>query len=334
MAVVCDQVAVGELALGLPDDLGHAVHPVAFGAGLVADLEEHVLQIIHLRDDLPHHRLLVLEQVAALEAVDLLAVPVAHAVDVVPNVERREVPLVVVVPVAEERQLDDHAALPGLGDELAEAFEVRVVPLVQVELVPAVGVAGGRAAGPGREQSPPGRVERVERLAPGLAVDAREGAGVIQPCGLELVEIGPEVEVAVEHGAVMLGGGDQDRRLAAEDDVMRVLGMELQRLRAPRARDEARRQEPSQEGCRDDRTRVQGDAPFHVAFFLPAHRPARPPGSPLMPGPRRRRSHPSADRARMLRARSAGRGRRRRRTAPSRCAFPRRRPPRRGWSCP
>ena len=267
------------------------------------------------------------------EAVDLLAVPVAHAVDVVPGVERREVPLVVVVPVAEERQLDDHAAPARLGDELAEALEVRVVPLLQVELVPAVGVAGGRAAGPGRQQAPPGRVERVERLAPGLAVDAREGAGVVEPRRLELVEIGPEVEVAVEHGAVMLGGGDEHRRLAAEDDVMRILGMELQGLRGPRAGDEARRQEPSQEGCRDDRTRIQGHPPFHVAFLL-AHRPARRPGSPLTPGPRRRRSHPSADRARMLRARPAGRGRRRRQTAPSRCVFPRRRPPRRGWSCP
>ena len=55
---------MGELALGLPDDLGHAVHPVALGAGLVADLEEHVVQVVHLGDDLPHHGLLVLQHVA------------------------------------------------------------------------------------------------------------------------------------------------------------------------------------------------------------------------------------------------------------------------------
>jgi hypothetical protein len=48
--------------------------------------------------------------------------------------------------------------------------------------------------------------------------------------GLQLVEVGVVVEVGVEHGAVVLAGRDQYGRLAAEGEIVTVLGVECDRL--------------------------------------------------------------------------------------------------------
>ena len=42
---------------------------------------------------------------------------------------------------------------------------------------------------------------------------------------MQFVEVRDCVEVPVQDRTVVLGGCDQDRRLAAEEEVMRVIGM-------------------------------------------------------------------------------------------------------------
>ena len=60
----------------------------------------------------------------------------------------------------------------------------------------------------------------------GFDVRAAEHARVVHAVGGEGVEILAVVEVQVDHRAVVLGGGDQDRRPAAPQKIVRVLGME------------------------------------------------------------------------------------------------------------
>ena len=57
-----------------------------------------------------------------------------------------------------------------------------------------------------------------------LGVDAREGAGQIAfNAALQFVEVFLVVEIAIEHGTIVLGRSDEHRRLAAELKIVRVV---------------------------------------------------------------------------------------------------------------
>ena len=63
-----------------------------------------------------------------------------------------------------------------------------------------------------------------------LAIRAGERPRQVESPRVQLVEIGDRVEVAVEDRAVVLGGRDQDRGLAPEQEVMRIVGMQADRV--------------------------------------------------------------------------------------------------------
>src|SRR6185312_11173987 len=64
-----------------------------------------------------------------------------------------------------------------------------------------------------------------------LAVRAGEDACEIQLIGVKRIQIKPVVEVEIQHRAIVLAGGDQDGGMTVEGEVVRVCGIEPERLR-------------------------------------------------------------------------------------------------------
>src|SRR5439155_13912323 len=61
-------------------------------------------------------------------------------------------------------------------------------------------------------------------------IGAGEGSRQVQVVFLQFIEIGPVVERPIEHSAIMFAGRDEDRRLAAELQIMRIGGVKPERL--------------------------------------------------------------------------------------------------------
>ncbi len=59
-----------------------------------------------------------------------------------------------------------------------------------------------------------------------LHVGAGEDAREVEPAELQLIQVRKIVKVVVQHRAVMLGGGDQDRRPTAKEEVKPVVRVE------------------------------------------------------------------------------------------------------------
>jgi hypothetical protein len=201
--------------------------------GLVADLEINVVVTLEVADELAGEGDLDVGQGLFFESENLVAGDLADAVDVVGGIEGTDLAEGVVIERTEEDELDHHAALAGLRDEVGQPFEIVLVPSLQVELVAAAGrprriAAHPRsegAAGCGRQ----GVVFDAER-GRHLEVGTAEGACEVEPTGLEFVEVGEVVEIGIEDGPVVLAGGDEKGRLAAKEEVMGVVGMEGERF--------------------------------------------------------------------------------------------------------
>src|SRR6202035_2374465 len=83
------------------------------------------------------------------------------------------------------------------------------------------------------------RPERVLHNAEGaghLSVDAREGARQVEAVGFEFLKVRTVVEVGVENSAVMFPGCDENRRFAAEEQVVGIIGVQGDRLAGSRKR--------------------------------------------------------------------------------------------------
>ena len=63
-----------------------------------------------------------------------------------------------------------------------------------------------------------------------FAVRAAEQPRVVQAVPLQLGQIDLVVEVEVQHRAVVLAGRDDDRRLAAPQEIVRIVGVQRERL--------------------------------------------------------------------------------------------------------
>src|SRR5262249_40379712 len=101
-------------------------------------------------------------------------------------------------------------------------------PLGEIELVAATGIARGFGPRPRAQQFSICRRQRVAGDAKRLcvfAVDAGKCAGEVQTVLIQLGEILFGVEFAVEDSAIVLGGSDENRWLAVEQEVVRVIGM-------------------------------------------------------------------------------------------------------------
>src|SRR5262249_11164650 len=151
-----------------------------------------------------------------------------------PRVERAQLPLGFIVKRAEEVHLHYNAALPGLSDKVSQPAEIVRVPAREVELVAAVGVTRLTASSPGGKEA----FRRGGGRVPGdlegpLRLDIRSGkrAGQGEPVGPQSVEVLEIVEVLVQYRAVVLARGDQHGRLAAEQEVVRVVRVQRQRRR-------------------------------------------------------------------------------------------------------
>ena len=178
---------------------------------LVADLEVEVVVGVHLADDLAGVAHLALEDGRISHRVPVLPGDVADPVHVVADVEGVQVPDGVGVGVAEEGQLDHDIVAGGLGQEAVQAGKVLLVPAVEVELSEAVHGETRPRAGERRDILARPRLARrvrVERDPLQLAEEQEapaEGRGLVGRLG----QVAAIVEVAVDHRAVVLGGGDQ-----------------------------------------------------------------------------------------------------------------------------
>src|SRR6185295_13723548 len=63
-------------------------------------------------------------------------------------------------------------------------------------------------------------------IAGRLAIRAAPRPRVVQAILRERVEIPAKVEIEIEHRAVMLARRDEHRRLAAKEEIVRIVGME------------------------------------------------------------------------------------------------------------
>ena len=141
----------GNARLRLDDGLGDVALPFlghAAEIGLVADFVVDVVEVLQGLDDPLHHGILHGQQTAVLERVDVGPRNRADAVDVVAGVHRAEVPHGILIERAEQDHFDDDTPFARLGDELGQPLEVLAVPLGQVEVVAAVGIARACRCGP------------------------------------------------------------------------------------------------------------------------------------------------------------------------------------------
>jgi hypothetical protein len=148
-------------------------------------------------------------------------------------VHRAAHPHVVFVERAEERELDDDSTATRLRDEILQPPKICRIPLGEIEFIAAGCVARCVTACPRRDQAAVGRRERVvgdvERRRI-FAIGAGKRAREIEAVTRERIEILDVVEIEIEHRAVMLGGGDENRRLTAPEEVMRVVRMQPNRF--------------------------------------------------------------------------------------------------------
>ena len=153
--------------------------------GLVADLEDHVIECIHFLHNPAHELFLAPQHIRMLECLDTVVVRAAFALDIVLPIERRHRPATLILRV-EETDLDHDAARVGLCDEILEAPEILRIPAIQVKAVAARTVARRLAAGPGLDQVFGFGRERVIGMKCALRLDERRrvDARVVQPVGL------------------------------------------------------------------------------------------------------------------------------------------------------
>ena len=106
-----------------------------------------------------------------------------------------------------------------------EALEIFRIPLVQIELI---------VMDPGRDE-PSGRRRQIiaqdaERLRRHLYVAPAEQARIIHAADLNRGQVSLVVEVRVQYRAIVLAAGDQGDGLTAEQEVMRIRGMQADGL--------------------------------------------------------------------------------------------------------
>ena len=230
-----DQVPVRKVLFGGDDRVHDLVLPVERHAAEIRLVANFVVQIVvvpQLLDELAGQGDLDLQQVRMLQRVDFFPAAVPHAVDVVRGVHRAGSPQLVVVHRAEQIEFDDHAALAGLRQEIVQPGKIGRVVFRQIEPVATVEIARRFAACPGA-----GKAIRMGRQRvvgdPERARDFAIGAGkrprVIQSVGLQRAEVHRIVEIQIQDRAVVFPGGDQDRRLAAPEEIVRVVRMQLDR---------------------------------------------------------------------------------------------------------
>ena len=216
------------------DDVVLPIHGHAAEVRLVADFVVDIVELDQFRHDLADHLLLDGEQAAVLvERVHVIAADFSNAVHIVSVVLRTQLPLLFLVHGAEEVHLHHNSPLTGLRHKILQPLEVRFIPFRQIELVPAIGIARLVAPRPRTEEFFAigcervfGDVERPLRLDIGSA----EGPRVVQTVSGELVEILDVVEVGIEDRAVVLARSDEDGRLAAEEEIVRIVGVEREGL--------------------------------------------------------------------------------------------------------
>ena len=199
--------------------------------GLVADLQDHIIEDVEFLDDPADVILFPPNHVSVLERLGVLEVAVPLVLDVVRVEERRDGPGVLVLGV-EEADLDHDPTGGCLIHEVPEPLEEIGVPLIEIEAVAALGIAGLVAASPGENEVVWLDAEGVPlvKLVHGLEQKAGIDAGVVEPVGLEGIEVGVVVEGPVDDRPVVFRRGDQDGRLAVEQEVVRVVGMDADRL--------------------------------------------------------------------------------------------------------
>ncbi len=223
---------VFELRFGLDDDARDTVLPGlrhAAEIGLVADFIIDVVEVLQGLDDASHHGLLHGQQVLVPQRIDLGPPDLADAIHVIGGIHRAQLPHPVLVEGAEQDHLDDNPPSARLRDEIGQPPEILRVPFRQVELVAAVGVAGGVAPGPRADQVTRCRCEGIvlnSESADRLTIGAAEGSCQVQSVCMQRGQIASVVECPVQHGPIMLAGGDQNHRLAPPEEVMRVLGVQ------------------------------------------------------------------------------------------------------------
>ena len=231
--VLRDEMRLREILFRSGDDVRDAVLPGDRHAAeirLVADLVAKVLRLAQFGDDLADERFLHREQATAfVERVDVVPTDSSNAVDVVRRVHRAQLPLGFLIHRAEERQLDDDAALAGLGDEILQPGEVGRIPLSKVEFIAPAPIAWLLAACPRAYEATRLRCQRIFGDIEGalrLEIRAAERASEVQPIRCECFEILHIIEVKVEHRAVMLRRADENRRLFTKEKIMRIVRME------------------------------------------------------------------------------------------------------------
>jgi hypothetical protein len=170
-------------------------------------------------------------KIGVFEGVNFLAFDLADGIDVVEGVHGADGPHAVLVEGTEEHHFDHDVTVRGFLHECAQAFEVLGVPLVQVELVAADGIAGLLAARPGADQFPFERGECVAldaEVSGRFAIGAAEGAGEVQAVGLKRGKVFSVVECAVQDGSIVFARGDENDRAAAPEQVMGIVRVQLE----------------------------------------------------------------------------------------------------------
>src|SRR5687768_18268 len=196
-----------------------------------------------------------------IDCVNVRAGDLAKPVYVVVCVEWTELPLRFFVEWAEQIHFHDDGASARIGNEIAEALEVSIVPTLQVEFVPTSRITGLIGPSPWGDEAARGGCEGVARdVERALRLDisaTRECARVVQFLPGQGVEILPIIKIEVEHRAIVLAGSDQDHRLAAPEEIMGVVRVQTNRL-SRRAAAHQRQQAENTRGQRESAHRKVG----------------------------------------------------------------------------
>src|ERR1039458_6340755 len=236
--VLRNEVARAGRRFGIGDHARHVPLPLRRHrierVRLVADLVHDVVEATQLGHDLPRHIVLHLLELRILEVECLRALEIADAIDVVARVHGAQLPHLLAIERAEEGEFHDDVPRPGLAYKILEAREVGAVPTRQVELTQPIRRAGRLRSRPRAEeavrlgrQSVAADVEGARRFP----VGAGEGAREVQPFGGERLQVAFVVEVQIDDGAIVFARRDEDRGLSSKEKVMRIPGMQPDRLR-------------------------------------------------------------------------------------------------------
>ena len=221
--LLSNQVLLRKRALSLLDDLDEVVEPGssegdrrARDEGLVADLQDHIIEAVEFLGDPADVSLLAPNYVTVLEGLGVLEVAVPLVLDVVRVEERRKRPGVVVLGIEEHMLTTSHGG--SLIHEVPELLEEIGVPLLEIAAVATLDITGLVAASQGENQVVWLDAEGVPlvKLVYGLEQKAGIDAGVVEPVSLEGVEVGSVVEGPVDDCPVVFRRGDQDGRLTVE----------------------------------------------------------------------------------------------------------------------